>query len=956
MATVSTANADHLRTDHLVHNLGDRALSGGFVTLAAQGIKFALNLTSAAVLARLLSPNDFGVVGMVLAITGLLALFKEAGLSTATIQREHITQDQVSNLFWLNVLFGSLVYLASIAIAPLVSWFYHDPRLTRIMWLLSLTFLITGSTVQHQALLTRQMRFKALAIIDVTSMLAGVILGSCLALFGFQYWALVGMQLCVAVVTLLLTWMTSGWSPTRPRRNSGVTSLVSFGMHLTVADLVGCMTQNTDSMLIGRYFGASLLGLYSRASVLFSRPLSQLITPVTSVLVPVLSRLQSDPVRYRRTFLRVYDGIMLIAFPCAALGLVLAEPIVLLVLGPKWKAAVPLFAGFALVAVTAPLTFVPSWLFMSQGRGRDQLYSYLVAGPVTVIAYLIGLRWGPIGVVLSLAIANPTVLLPIVYYVAGRSGAVRAGDMWRGFFAFLPCWGTAYVSATLVYRSVSHLPAILQIAACTPVGLAAALGTALCLKRPRASVLDARHRITRMADLLAKRNSTSNSMATTTEQGSPAPGDHARASGEGRKIALFGVFGAQNIGNEYTLQAMLYNVQQRAPEAEVYSICYEPQETRRLHGLRAVPVKCAQLSRHFPPARNVIVKALRGAFRRIPLELYDWCRSVRVLRGTDLLVITGTGIVTDYCGSAFGFPYDLFKWSVAAKLAGCKVRFVGVGVGPIYLKLSRMFIKAALTIADYRGFRDEQSKNRLKQQGFERAKDAVFPDLAFSLPFSVLPTPSEHAGGKPVVGLGVMKFVDIHKGATVDYDAAYERYIETMCGFTTWLLQHGYAVRVLEGDLHYDPPVRADLKARLEAHGIKYGVDDITNPEITSPQVLLEHLAAVDFIVSPRFHNLVLGIMFNKPVIAISYDPKNDALLESCGLGEYCQHIESVELKRLIAQFMRLASRADRLRVGLRRKTDENRSLLNEQYRQILREFGAGPDLMAQAEPGRVSI
>ena len=290
MATTPTTNADHLRTDHLVQNLGERALSGGVVTFSAQGIKFFLNLTSAAVLARLLSPTDFGIVGMVLAITGLLALFKDAGLSTATIQRERVTQDQVSNLFWLNIVFGALVCLANIAVAPLVAWFYHDPRLTHIMWALSLTFVITGSTVQHQALLTRQMRFKALAVIDVTSMLAGVILGAGLALLGFEYWALVGMQLCVAVVTLVLTWMVSGWSPTPPTRHSGVRSLVSFGFHLTVADLVACFTANADSILIGRTFGASVLGLYSRASVLLRRPISQVVTPVDAVLVPVLSR------------------------------------------------------------------------------------------------------------------------------------------------------------------------------------------------------------------------------------------------------------------------------------------------------------------------------------------------------------------------------------------------------------------------------------------------------------------------------------------------------------------------------------------------------------------------------------------------------------------------------------------------------------------------------------------
>lgn len=786
-------------------------------------------------------------------------------------------------------------------------------------------------------------------------MLGGVILGSCLALVGFKYWALVGMQLCIAVITLILTWTTSGWSPTRPRRNSNVMSLVSFGIDLTVADVVGCLTANTDSMLVGRFFGASILGLYSRASVLLSRPLAQLINPVAAVLVPVLSRLQSDPARYRRTFFKVYDALLLVTFPCAALGLVLAEPMVLLVLGPRWKDAIPLFAGFALVAITAPMTFVPSWLFVSQGRGRHQLYSYLIAGPVTVVAYVVGLHWGPLGVILSLAIANPVVLLPIVYYVAGRSGPVRAADMWSGFFAFLPCWGAAYAVAALVHHNIAHLAPIVQLAVCVPCGLAAALCTALCLNRPRATVLYVLNRITHLAGMLPKPSVAPNSM-TVTEQRSPTPGDLPPFSGRRSKIALYGIFGVENIGNELTLQAMLYNVRQKAPEAEVYGICYEPQDVQRLHGLLAFPVKCAQLSRHFPPASHKIVKVLRGAFRRIPLELYDWVRAVRLLRGTNLVIMTGTGMLTDYCVSSLGFPYDVFKWSVAAKIARCKVRFVGVGVGPIYSSLSRIFIKTALAAADYRGFRDEQSRNRLKQHGFERVSDSVFPDLAFSLPLSALPASNDHAGAKRIVGIGVMKFVDMHKGVSADYDAAYERYIESMCDFSIWLLKHGYAVRILEGDLRYDPPVRVDLKARLERRGIKYGVEDITNPEIASPHDLLDHLSAVDFIVSPRFHNLVLGIMLNKPVISLSYDPKNDALLDGFGLGEYCQSIEGVDLERLIAQFIHLESHADRLRPELQRKSDEYRSLLNEQYRQILGESGTTSALAPQAEPRRVSI
>lgn len=491
MASVSATAAEHLRTDHLSRNLGQRALSGGVLTATAQAVKFLLNIASAAVLARLLTPNDFGLVGMVLAITGLLRLFEKAGLSTATVQRDRVTQDQVSNLFWINVMLGAAVCLISMCLTPLVARFYQDTRLIGIMSLLSLTFPITSSTVQHQALLTRQMRFRALAIIDLTSMLAGILSGCFLALLGAGYWALVGMQLTVAAVTLALTWRTSGWRPGFPRRGSGVAPLVRFGAHVTAADLVGCLSANSDGILVGRFFGADILGLYTRAHVLFVRPLEQIHMPVGSVVIPVLSRLQSEPERYRRTFLRVYDALALITLPFAALCLVLAEPLVLLLLGPQWSGAVPLFSAFTLLGVSLPLSIVPSWLLMSQGRGRDLLQTYSIAGGITVAAYLAGMRWGPLGMILALAVTSLFIRMPILYHLAGRRGPVTAADLWKGFVSHLPCWAMAYAAASVARASVADAAPLVQLLVCMPAGAIAGIGAAFLIQRPRRHALSA---------------------------------------------------------------------------------------------------------------------------------------------------------------------------------------------------------------------------------------------------------------------------------------------------------------------------------------------------------------------------------------------------------------------------------------------------------------------------------
>jgi O-antigen/teichoic acid export membrane protein len=485
--SAAAAEAQVLGTDHLLHDIGNRAISGGLVTVGAQAAKFVLNLTAAAVLARLLTPREFGLVGMVLAITGLVGLFKELGLSTATVQRDIVTQQQVSNLFWINVSVSGFLTVISFCLAPLIASFYHDPRVTGIMMVLSLTFLLTGSAVQHQALLTRQMRFRALAMIEVTSMLVGFTTACCLAKLGFAYWALVAQQLVSAAASFVLMWYTSGWRPTMPKRNSGVRPMLSFGAHLTIADFVGLLLVNSDTILIGRVFGAEPLGLYTRASVLLARPLQQISAPINAVLIPVLSRLQSDSERYQRTFMRTYDTLALIFFSLAALCLALARPLVLVILGPKWSGAIPLFSAFAIVAVSSPLADVAVWLFQSQGRGREQLYNHTLGGAVTLAAYVIGLHWGPLGVVVALAVTSMAVRLPIAFYFAGRRGPVTTGDLWMAFFSHLPCWGTVYLATTLGQMMLKDAAPIVQLLVCGPIGLGTGAALVLMLRRPRQS-------------------------------------------------------------------------------------------------------------------------------------------------------------------------------------------------------------------------------------------------------------------------------------------------------------------------------------------------------------------------------------------------------------------------------------------------------------------------------------
>src|SRR4029453_6193239 len=246
---------EHFKTDHLLPNLKGHTISSGAVTVSAQGAKFLLNLVSTMILARLLNPGDFGLVAMVTTVTGFLRVFKDAGLSIATVQREKITHAQVSNLFWINIAVSAVSTLVVAASAPIIARFYHNPNLISITLLLSTTFLISGTTVQHQALLKRQMRFKALALIEVGSMVIGVLVGATMALRGYRYWALVGSSLSTEIASLMLTWSVSRWRPQLPARRSGIAPLLSFGAHRTASELILSLARGSDNLLIGRFYG-----------------------------------------------------------------------------------------------------------------------------------------------------------------------------------------------------------------------------------------------------------------------------------------------------------------------------------------------------------------------------------------------------------------------------------------------------------------------------------------------------------------------------------------------------------------------------------------------------------------------------------------------------------------------------------------------------------------------------
>jgi PST family polysaccharide transporter len=485
------SDAHHFETGHLLAGLKGRAISSGLITVAGQCVQVVLNLFSIMVLARLLVPADFGLVAMVATVIGFLRIFNDAGLSLATVQKDKITHAQVSNLFWANLGIGAAITVLLAAASPILAWFYREPRLVTVNLALCGTFLLTGSTVQHLALLKRQMRFAMIAAIQLSAATSGVLVGITMAWLDCGYWALVGMNVMPPLTACVLTWVISRWRPQRPARRSGTRDLLGFGANLTVSSFLWSLARGTDSLLIGRMFGSAALGFYSRAQALLVRPIDQFIAPLEAVFVPTLARLQDNPERYRRTLFRVFELVAVGGYAGSALLLSLAEPITRVVLGPDWDGAAAIFAGLSLVALYMPVAAVSGWLLTSQGRGKGFLTISSVCSLSAIASFVAGLAWGPVGVAVAYCSTCFLVQLPICYYVAGRSGPVTTKELWARLLRHVPIWLVMFGVTWLVRAALPGRSAPFQLLICLPLGLAAGVLVASTYPPTRKVVLSA---------------------------------------------------------------------------------------------------------------------------------------------------------------------------------------------------------------------------------------------------------------------------------------------------------------------------------------------------------------------------------------------------------------------------------------------------------------------------------
>lgn len=409
-------------------------MRGGAVTLGAQAGRFALQVGGTMVLARLLTPGDFGVVAMVTSVTGFIASFKDAGLTMATVQRERIDHQTVSTLLWINVALSVAMMAVTALLAPAIAAIFGEPRLVWITLALAGSFLFSGLTVQHQALLRRQMRFGALASVEIASRLAGLGVGIAAAALGAGCWSLVLMAIASDAAGAAAVWVACDWRPGRPRSQRGMGHFLAFGGNLSLAHVVNNASRNLDNVFVGAAWGATLLGAYAKAYQLLLMPFQQFAAPVTSVAVPALSRLQNDAAAFRRFFC---GGILLITalgMPVVAYCFVAAEDVTHLLLGEQWTAAAPIFRALAPAAFIETFNVTIGWALIPFGRADRYFRCVAVSSAVIIVAFLIGLPFGPIGVAAGYSAARVVLRVPqSLYAFAGTPLTLRdlGAVLWR---------------------------------------------------------------------------------------------------------------------------------------------------------------------------------------------------------------------------------------------------------------------------------------------------------------------------------------------------------------------------------------------------------------------------------------------------------------------------------------------------------------------------------------------
>jgi PST family polysaccharide transporter len=441
------------------------------ITGVAQAVRLGSQILSVVVISRLLTPHAFGVMAMVSPLLTFMGTLQELGLAQAAIQRPVLTQRQASSLFWVNAAAGAFFSVVLALIAPLVGMFYMEPGAGQVLLASAPLALVIGVGVQHRSLLTRQMQFRKLMIRDTASIVLGFAAGVVTALIWKNYWALFAANAITVISGTAGAMIGTRWRPSAPARDPELRKMMNFGAGVTGFTIANFFARNMDSMLIGKFFGGSALGLYDRGLKLMLFPLTQGNNALLQVMSPSLSSLLGEPARYRNGYLRSIGLVMLFTMPGTLMLGVTADWFIPLVLGDRWIGVVPIFRWLAVTGLVLPYISSMNWLLMTQGRTKQLAQWGLASAIIRTVAFVAGMPWGAAGVAMGFGLSELLVRAPGGSWFAAREGPVRTQDLARLWLPYGAASLASFLALSLLCRLWSP-PPLLGLIVATPLSYA----------------------------------------------------------------------------------------------------------------------------------------------------------------------------------------------------------------------------------------------------------------------------------------------------------------------------------------------------------------------------------------------------------------------------------------------------------------------------------------------------
>ena len=467
-----------------------RSRSGPAALFARRLFAVLISILTVVTVPHFVGPRAYGLAAMSTILFGLAEMFKDFGLTSAIMRRGEVYAEEVNFLFWFNFAMTGILAVLIALLAPAVAGYFHEPVVALVIYVSLIGFIIGGVALQHRAVISRELRFTTIALVDSLALLAQFVVTLTLAAIYHDVWSIVWGGVTSSVVSSLTIISSSGWKPGPPRMIKESRSILIFGANTSVYSLSVFFSTNLLAVLVGHFIGSAGLGQLNRASALVTLPQKNLVDPIAQAALPVLSRLRPSPVAYKRAYLDLVRSLNVIVVPASATVFAAAPSLTVGLLGSRWHLAGLLLQALAPSIAALGFGYAAGDLFVTQNRAAEMRTLGIVELFVRAVAVVVALHWGIVAAAYGFSLAT-LAIVGIRITVAGRRGPISAYDHISAAAPALPLGIGAMAGAYLSVLVASHwgLAAIPTAALTIALAGVAGLGVAAIFPASRTSVL-----------------------------------------------------------------------------------------------------------------------------------------------------------------------------------------------------------------------------------------------------------------------------------------------------------------------------------------------------------------------------------------------------------------------------------------------------------------------------------